>query len=765
MRTDLSNQVIARIADDATKMPRRMLDLQRIATPELGLLSPQRNEIAPRGRGRDAALIAYSERLRQSYRTNEAGIRDGMLKLGEAYRSGQTIAISCFCRAGEMCHADVVKLAVEKVAGSIVREAERHKAEVVAAPTKAAIRSNPRTERAVNEILSIGKTDVILSKLEDTEGRNRSEQASHLNQYSQFIRDLYERGAVVRDGALISPTENPSSSAPLAVTTVEYAVKRLKGIVNESKAKDLAPEIIGYANKIAGPSADRESKIKVFDWIYGALGGKGNLLDTEQRVPATETREERFERTLTEVARLAEEMARLEPSDRLIATEIPDAHEAVDRLVDELSLESIYDHALLRDEHESPDAEHGLGKTQDFERVELEDTTLSRWASEMSQEELDRWINVRLPVIDELIEEGTPVDTILKPFQNDIYHAAKDNESSKQAAIDDLKFASRYIDHQLKQPESRLRHFNPRYRGYAEMLEKVGTKEELIDVASRIRVENAKVGFQWEKLDEKSKADTPRPLTSKEMQFLFTEASPRYYTKEMTATRLSYSVSGEAARAKTDALMRGEISPSTEATQLIESLESRFERRRSSDSLAATKHFLQSLKTPNEELRLKNPFDHAEVYRKLPPAERDFVYQRAVLQKSNLEERVFDAQYHALINKQLGPVEGFSVESANTLRANLKADVVGLLMDKSEVSNEGLAERIKIVLDDNLGSLAREQTVEEGFRELTNTFVNTISNRLARDQSEPSRSQRSQDPSIFGNRSNEIRQVREAHVR
>jgi hypothetical protein len=731
MRTDLSNEVIARIADDATKMPRRMLDLQRIATPELGLLSPQRNEIAPRGRGRDAALIAYSERLRQSYRTNEAGIRDGMLKLGEAYRGGQTIAISCFCRAGEMCHADVVKLAVQKVAGSIVREAERHKAEVVAAPTKAAIRSNPRTERAVNEILSIGKTDVILSKLEDTEGRNRSEQASHLNQYSQFIRDLYERGAVVRDGALISPTENPSSSAPLAITTVEYAVKRLKGLVNESKAKDLAPEIIGYANKIAGPSADRESKIKVFNWIYGALEGKGNLLDTEQRVLATETREERFERTLTEVASLAEEMARLEPSDRLIATEIPDAHEALDRLVDELSLENIYDHALLRDEHESPDAEHALGTTQDFERVELEDTTLSRWASEMSQEELDRWINVRLPVIDELIEEGTPVDTILKPFENDIYHAAKENESSKQAAIDDLKFASRYIDHQLKQPESRLRHFNPRYRSYAEMLEKVGTKEDLIDVASRIRFENAKVGFQWEKLDEKSKSDIPRPLTSKEMQFLFTEASPRHYTREMTATRLSYSVSGEAARAKTDALMRGEIGASKEAMQLIESLESRLERRRSSDSLAATKHFLQSLKTPNEELRLRNPFDHAEVYRKLPPAERDFVYQRAVLQKSGLEERVFDAQAHEQLGKVPISSERISVESGSALRADLKSDLVGSLEGVSVDTGKKLVETTLIVLEKNLSHLIHGRDAGASLQNLSKEFAENMLSRIS----------------------------------
>ena len=114
MQSDLGNQVFASIDVGTGTTTRRTIDLGNISTPELGLLSPQRNEIAPRGLGRDAALIAYSERLRQSYRANERGIRDGMLKLGEAVRDGQTIAVSCFCRAGQICHADIVKNAIEK---------------------------------------------------------------------------------------------------------------------------------------------------------------------------------------------------------------------------------------------------------------------------------------------------------------------------------------------------------------------------------------------------------------------------------------------------------------------------------------------------------------------------------------------------------------------------------------------------------------------------------------------------------------------------
>ena len=113
METNLSNKVVARLNNGESTVPRRSLDLGNIITPELGLLSPNRNEIAPRGKSREAALIAYSERLRNSYKQNDFGLKDGMVMLGEAFRNGQSISITCFCRAGQTCHADVVKLAIE----------------------------------------------------------------------------------------------------------------------------------------------------------------------------------------------------------------------------------------------------------------------------------------------------------------------------------------------------------------------------------------------------------------------------------------------------------------------------------------------------------------------------------------------------------------------------------------------------------------------------------------------------------------------------
>jgi len=744
MRADLSNQVIARIDEKTRHLPSRTLDLRNILTPELGLLSPHRSEIAPRGRARDAALIAYSERLRQSYRANEAGIRDGMLKLGEAYRQGQTIAVSCFCRAGGLCHADVVKLAIEKVAGSLAREAERQKSQGVIEQTANTIQPNPRTERAVNEILSVSKSDLILSKLEDTEGRNRTEHASHLNGHSQFVRDLYERGAVVRDGVLISPKENASSSAPLGITTAEYAVKRLEPIVNESRAKEIAPQLVEYGNRIAGGSADRDTKIKVFNWIYGALEGRNDFLKTGDKTSVNESKEERFERTLEEIASLAEEMGRIEPSDRLVAVDSLNEQRdiRIDRSGDDLSLENIYEESHLREEsREAAEIDH-VGGIQEFERIELQDVTLARLADEMSKDELDRWIEVRLPVIDEMLESGTPVDSILKPFQNEIYQAAKEDTASKQAAIDDLRFASGYIQHQLKQPESRLRHSNARYREYALMLEKAVSRDELIDAASKIRHENAKIGFGWEKLSETEKAATPHPLTSKEMQFLFTEASPRHYTSEMTAARLAYSNAGEAARAKTDSLMRGEIDPSKEAMQMIGSLESRLERRNSADSLSATKHFLQSLKTPNDELRYKNAFDHSEAYRKLPPAERDYVYQRAVLQKDHLEEKLIDSLPSGRnINYEPVNIENGSAAIGKSLREALKSDLVDLIRRDPKINGSDLSEMTSRIVEKHVETLGLKAGSDTAVRSWGRELGDGVATRLHESMSRSDRSE------------------------
>jgi hypothetical protein len=187
------------------------------------------------------------------------------------------------------------------------------------------------------------------------------------------------------------------------------------------------------------------------------------------------------------------------------------------------------------------------------------------------------------------------------------------------------------------------------------------------------------------------------------MQFLLTEASPRHYTSEMTATKLSYLAVGHEARAKTGALMRAEIAPSPEAVQLIDSLESRVRRRDPNDSLAATRHFLASLNTSNDELRYKNVFDHRELYQRLPAAERDFVYQRAVQQKQSLESKLAPREKgdEVRVGDSTHATGELNTELKNddlaALRRAVKDNVVELVGHNPEVTTVQLAERTSLV--------------------------------------------------------------------
>src|SRR5215204_569874 len=178
-----------------------------------------------------------------------------------------------------------------------------------------------------------------------------------------------------------------------------------------------------------------------------------------------------------------------------------------------------------------------------------------------------------------------------------------------EESIQTRNFVSSYINYQLKQPETRLRFENQRYRINAARIESAATREDVLKFASRIRADNATLGMKWKDLEMSETAKWARPLTSKEMQFLFTESSPAHYTKEMTAARLSYAHSGASRRQMTESLLKGEIIPSPEAKKLIESLESRLQRRDIKDSLLATKHFFESIKSPDELLKYKNSFD------------------------------------------------------------------------------------------------------------------------------------------------------------
>jgi len=787
------SKVIVQSAGDNTLTVKRLLDLNNIQTMSLQVLSPTVKEVIALKIDTEQALDDYANRLREGYKTNKEGFRDGLKLLSDSLDKGEQITIACSCRTGGMCHADVVKMAIEKVNTHLKNEriSEKIRSDIIEGRNsgqdtsiKQPLIVNPRTQRAINEIFSFSENDRILEKINETDGRNRSEQASYLGQSSQLVRDIYERGALVVDGNLIVPQEKLSVSPPLSITTQDYAVSRIGKILqNEDRAKELAPVVVEYGNKIAGLTADGETKLKVFGWMYESLEGKSeNLERSENRFFAEKPK---FDEMLEKISVLAEEMHSLEPLDKiefvpLAGFEQDEIQESVfDNKSENLNLEEIYEEAIslegsekeqfAYEQNASEQAEivepNGKINTTGYERIELS-VGIPRIPEDYTQTEINRLVTETLPEIDRQLENGVAPKEILAPYNQAVWQSAREHaqnrlesiyrkqkingketqqldskavnltqtieqqlakidlrrqniielkspgeflaaeketvntfyrqqkqevgnlltkidEIREQKSIKDDKtqeislkkelnqireakpnfafkletsaenvvgkpseqtverrnFISSYINYQLKQPETRLRFENERYRDFAARLETAATRDEVMKRASEIRAENAALGMKWKDLEKSEKEKLPPPLTNKEMQFLFTETSPAHYTNEMTAARLSYAHAGASRRAMTESLLKGEIKPGTEANRLIDSLEKRLERSDLKNATGATRHFYLSLKTPNENLKIKNSFCHKEIYQKLPPPEKDFVFQKAMRQLGNLEYR------------------------------------------------------------------------------------------------------------------------------
>jgi hypothetical protein len=248
-------------------------------------------------------------------------------------------------------------------------------------------------------------------------------------------------------------------------------------------------------------------------------------------------------------------------------------------------------------------------------------------------------------------------------------------------------------------------------------LDRCQSREEVIDASSRIRKENANAGLHGDQKGQHQGSKKLTALTSKEMQMLFTEQSPRHFTSEMIVAKLSYAGDGVSRSAKTEAMLKGDITPSLEAQKLVDSLESRMERKYVDDSLAATKHFLQSLKTPDDELRYKNSFDHRALYRKLSPAERDFVYQRATEQKEQLETTARPTAQELIKNGY----EGFETTrpklQIEKLQETMKMEL--LAVHHTNHDRERVEERANGVLTKHLELIGMISTNEEARSALT----------------------------------------------
>jgi hypothetical protein len=294
---------------------------------------------------------------------------------------------------------------------------------------------SPRTARAVAAILSQTSTDEALRLLNQSDGRNQSEQASFLATESPFLRDIYERGGTVVDGVLTVPRENLTVSPEIEISTMHTAVERLTRITGDAAvARELAPQFVEMGASIAGSHADGETRLKVFGWLYRTLEGKQELLQPDSTLKTernlTAQSEIQFSERWQQIVEMSEAMAALEPKDRLPENSL----EALGENLNDATIErdessttaDIYANAEKSEDAERADEIFPGGALVSFERIEL-GTNLPKIPENLVRSDFEKLLE-KTSAIDSQLERGINGREILAPFQRYVEQTRFDNE-------------------------------------------------------------------------------------------------------------------------------------------------------------------------------------------------------------------------------------------------------------------------------------------------------------------------------------------------
>ena len=293
---------------------------------------------------------------------------------------------------------------------------------------------SPRTARAVAAILSQTSTDEALNGLNQTDGRNQSEQASFLAAESPFLREIYERGGTVVDGVLTVPRENLTAPAEIEMTTQHAAVERLTHITGDlDKAKELAPQFVEMGASIAGSNADGATRLKVFGWLYRYLEGKQELFEPEKEEQNVPLRSEaQFSEKWQQIVELSEAMAALEPRDRLpensleaLGDNVQETESAIER-DDDLAAAEIYENADKSEDVTRSDEFVAGGSLVSFERIEVS-SDLPKIPENLSRADFEKLLE-RMSAGDAQLERGVSKREILAPLKRYVELTRSDNE-------------------------------------------------------------------------------------------------------------------------------------------------------------------------------------------------------------------------------------------------------------------------------------------------------------------------------------------------
>ncbi|HKQ80042.1 MAG TPA: hypothetical protein VJ810_40495 [Blastocatellia bacterium] len=434
--------------------------------------------------------------------------------------------------------------------------------------------------------------------LNDSDFRTQPEQADWLGTHSHELRDLYERGAQIKDGVLIIPAEEhelPEDRDQPFITTLSYAHARIQN-------PQQTTEFHALARTIAGETASPEMEREVFRYYYAQIRG-GDL---------SAGRAAELEKTLGEMRLLADEMSKLETRDSIEVTP------------PETFLEET--RAAGFDVDREVEITAGAFNTA-ARKVNLDGESL-RFPAGLSLEAKERLVTNTLPAIDWLLESGMKRDAVIAGINEKVY----DNELKEEEREERFRigvFLKAYVDERLKNPETRTLNKSAAFRlAHAKIIES-RTPEELSRAAQNILRENLQrdAALRLHQADPAAYPKPETPLIARERSLLFFGRAPEHHTAEMRELRHYWGLSRTQRAERVRALREGNLAPSPILKGMIEELESR-------RTLPAIRHYQATIL--NEEMRNPGKVDLRSMFERLPPHERTFLIEQIEEKKQSI---------------------------------------------------------------------------------------------------------------------------------
>ncbi len=468
-------------------------------------------------------------------------------------------------------------------------------------------------------------------QLNDPYYNSQPGKADWLGEHSQELRDIYERGATIKDNVLVIPAEehelnNLTADRAPFINEHRYAHKQIRD-------PQRATEFYTLAKTIAGKTANTQTEIKFFSYYYDLTtreSGDENGRRLERR--EMEARAEALDLTLDKMREMAPVMEVLETH---LSIETQKAHlvdsfeeirevEAASRYDDEEEhlpdlpglpdLESpepdhMDEEAVLNDAHEDEreserrEPEGSVVFNISARKVDLSDESL-RFPAGLTFEERKSLIAVHLPNLDAKLESGRSRIAVLGDINRMVQEwnrhlpedrAALQKESDKNHCIG--SFLKAYTNERLKDPETRALNAAERFRDAHERITETGAPEELNQAANQILRGN---GLGW-----------------RERALIFFGRAPAHHTSEMRELRYSWGLSRDERAAYAKALHEGKREPSPVLEKMLADLESR-------TSARGIRHYRASI--INREMQNPGKLDLYGMRQRLPTYEWDYLF-------------------------------------------------------------------------------------------------------------------------------------------